>query len=233
MYRKKLFLAIALVLCAATAAWSTVTITDDVIIGGNCRVSGTATFANVSGIDRSGLTQDNTQSYHLLPEHWKVWDDMDSPLPSTPATDDLGIIGGTFGTDSPSIQTEDLKAAGATNKYARCTFAIPPEYVAGETVQVRIHCGMLTTVADNSATIDVEVYESDEEAGIGADLCATAAQSCNSLTLADKTFTITATTLAAGDILDIRVTMAVNDAATGTTVKGIIGASKMLLDIKG
>ena len=233
MNKQRWVLAIALVLCGVTAAWSTVSITNDVVIGGNLRVAGTATFASVSGLDRTGLAQDNTQVYHVLPESWKVWDDMDSPLPSTPANDDLGIIGGTFGTDSPSVQTEDLKAAGATNKYARCTFALPPEYVAGETVQIRFHCGMLTTAADASATIDVEVYESDLEAGIGADLCATAAQSCNSTTLADKTFTITSTTLAAGDLLDVRVTMAINDAATGTEVKGIIGGTKVLLDIKG
>jgi len=229
----KLFLALALVLCAATAAWSTVSITHDVVIGGDLRVSGTATFASVNGIGRSGLAQDNVQVYHIRPEQWRVWDDMDSPLPSTPANDDLGIIGGTFGTDSPSVQTEDLKAAGATNKYARCTFAVPPEYVAGETVQIVVHCGMLTTVADTSATIDVQCYESDEEAGIGADLCATAAQSCNNLVAADKTFTITATTLAAGDLLDIRITMAVNDAATGTAVTGLVGSTEVRLDIKG
>ena len=113
------------------------------------------------------------------------------------------------------------------------TFALPPEYDAAETIQIRAHAGMLTTVADNTATLDFEVYKSDEEAGIGADICATAAQSINSLTLADKDFTVTATGLSAGDVLDIRMTTAVNDAATGTVVKAIVGAVKIMLDIKG
>ena len=207
---------------------------DEVRIPGKLRVEGNLdVLGDPSGIGRADLEQDTLESYLLAPEQWKVWDDMDSPLPSTPATDDLGLIGGTFGTDSPSVQTEDLKTAGATNNRARRSFALPPEYDAGQTVVVRVHAGMLTTVADNSATVDVEVYKGDKEAGIGADLVSDAAQSINSLVLADKDFTIDAAGLSPGDVLDLRITTAVNDAATGTAVKAILGAVEVLLDIKG
>jgi len=208
---------------------------DEIRIPGNLRVSGTVNIAGAtSGIGRTNLTQDALKAYPLEPESWRVFDAMDTPLPATPLTDDLGLVSGAFGTAVPSLQTEDLKAAGATTSRARRTFVLPPEYVAGETVQIRVHAGMSTTVADTTATVDVEVYKSDREAAVdGADLCATAAQSINSLTLGDKDFTVTATTLSPGDILDVRISVTVTDAATETAVAAIIGAVEMLLDIKG
>lgn len=182
---------------------------------------------------RSDLTQESNARYKLSPLQWRVWDAIATNLPATPATDDLGLVGGTFGTGSPSIQTGDLKNAGATTRYARTTFQLPKEYVAGQSVTIRAHAGMLTTVASATATIDFEVYRSDDEAGIGSDLCATAATTINSLTLADKDFTITAASLLPGDTLDIRIAIAVNDSATATAVTGIVGSVELLLDVKG
>jgi hypothetical protein len=208
---------------------------DKHIYAGSVQVGGSLELlGSVSGVSRESLTQENLAVYPLLPESWKVHDDLDTPLPSTPATDDLGLIGGTFGSATPSLQTEDLKAAGATTNYARRTFALPPEYQAGQTVVLRLHAGMLTTVADATALLDAQVYLADREAGVdGGDLCATAAQSCNNLVLADLDFTITATALAPGDLLDIRIATTVTDAATATAVKAIVAAVELLLDIKG
>jgi hypothetical protein len=163
---------------------------------------------------------------------WRVWDAVQTNLPGTPATDDLGLIGGTFATAPPSIQTGDLKAAGATTRYARAQVELPWDYEAGQSVTLRFHAGMVTTISDGTATLDVEAYESDEEVGISADLCATAAQSINSLTFADIDFTITPTTLAAGDMLDVRIAIAINDTATGTAVIGCVGAAKLLCDVR-
>lgn len=182
---------------------------------------------------RTYLEQDNNQVYPIPWTWWRVWNAFHTNLPGTSAADDLGLYGGTFGTDSPSIRTYDLKAAGATNLYARASIPLPMEYVAGETLVLRFHAGMLTTVADATATLDVVAYKSDREAGIGADLCATGAQSINNLTLADKDFTITPTTLEPGDLLDVRMHLAINDAATGTAVIGIVGAIERVCDIKG
>lgn len=209
------------------------TFSDNVTIQGDLKVTGTTRVATSTGVKRADLIQDNLQAYHIRPEDWRVWDAMNTPLPAAAANDDLGIIGGTFATGSPTIQAGDLKNAGATTRYARCTFALPPEYNAGETVVIRVHAGMLTTVASVSATADLQVYKCDEEAGISADLCATAAIDINSVTLADKDFTITSTALAPGDLLDIRLAIAVNDSGTGTAVTAIVGAAKVLLDIQG
>jgi hypothetical protein len=53
------------------------------------------------------------------------------------------------------------------------------------------------------------------------------------VTFADKNFEITATGLSPGDQLDIRITVAVVDAATGTAVEAALGAVELCLDIKG
>ena len=191
-----------------------------------------ASVVATADISRSKIAQTTLAPFFIPWTAFRVWDAYQTNLPGTPATDDLGLIGGTFATGSPSIQTEDLKAAGATTSYARFCVALPPEYDDGETVTLRIHAGMLTTVADTTATIDLEVYESDKEAGIGADICATAAASINSLTLADKDFTITPASLVSGDVLDCRIAIAINDGATGTAVKGIVGYAALLCDIR-
>ncbi len=92
---------------------------------------------------------------------------------------------------------------------------------------------MVTTVAGTSATVDVEAYKIGKDNTLGSDLCATSAQSINSLTFSNKTFTITAGALAAGDVLDVRLAIAVSDAASGTAVIGAIAGIDLLADVKG
>jgi len=183
---------------------------------------------------RSYLQQETLAVYPIPWTAWRVWDAYQTNLPGTSATDDLALIGGTFATGSPSIQTSDLGGSGATSRYARAMVPIPVEYVDAETVVLRFSAGMVTTVADNTATLDVEAFESDREAGIGADLYAGAALTINSTTLADKDYSLTPTTLAAGDWLDVRIHVAINDAGDGGAgITGIIGSAELLVDIKG
>lgn len=201
--------------------------TGDLFVAGNIVCTGDG-----PAVARTDLTQENLVVHKIDLDRFRVWDAMATNLPGTAAADDLGFIGGTFGTNSPTIQTGDLKNT-TTTRYARVTFNIPHTYVDGETVVVRIHGGMKTTVASASTTVDVECYMSDDEEGISADLCATALQSINSLTDADVDFTITATTIEAGKTLDIRLTVTVTDSLTATAVIGQIGAVSVLLDVKG
>lgn len=198
-------------------------------VGGDIRYTGLLK----PDVPRSNLAQTSLAKYFIPWHAWRVWNALATNLPGTPLTDDLGLVGGTWATGSPSIQTEALEAAGATPSYARCQIALPPEYDEGQDVVLRFHAGMLTSVADTSATLDVVAYESDGEAGIGSDLVTTAATTINSLTLADKDFVVTASGLSPGDILDIRIHTAVNDGASGTAVKAIIGAAYLLCDIRG
>ncbi len=207
------------------------TLTANQVVSTQASITNAMLSANAA-IARSKLAQDALAKYLIPYTAFRVWDAMQTNLPGTPAADDLALDGDTFGTGSPHLTAGDLGSAGATTRYARCQLWLPPEYDDGQTISLRLHAGMQTAIADNSCTADIECYKSDAEVGIGSDLCTTAATSINSLTFADYDFTITPTGLVSGDILDVRLTIACNDAATGT-VEPTIGAAYLLLDIKG
>ena len=199
----------------------------DARVTGNLQVDGTMpTYA------RSELAQDAAAVFPVPLVNLRTWDALGTNLPGTPANDDLGLVGGTFASATPKISTGDLKNT-TTTRYGRFQFQIPAEYDAGETLTLRLNAGMETTVASTSATLDVECYKSDRAAGLGSDLCATAAQAMNSLVFANKDFQITPTGLSAGDVLDVRLTVTVTDSATATAVTASIGAIEFLVDIKG
>lgn len=205
-----------------------VTVPGDLVVPGNLRVSGSITPA----LARSNILALSELEPFVVPwTSWRVWDALHTNLPGTAATDDLALIGGTWASASPSIQSLDFGGT-STTAYARAQIPIPWEYEDGQTVVLRFHAGMLTTVADDVCTLDVVCYETDEEAGIGADICATAAQSINSLVLADIDFTITPTALAAGDLLDVRITVYGNDAGDLGVMKACIGSVKLLCDVR-
>jgi hypothetical protein len=138
-------------------------------------------------------------------------------------------------TSAPSLQTEDLDSAGATLNYARFQVPLPPEYVAGETVEIRVKGGMITTVADTTAFADVECYENEEDNSVSADLCTTAETTINALIATPTTvdFTITATTLSPGSVLDVRVATRVTDGSTGSEIIGCITKISLLCDTQG
>ena len=199
-------------------------------------VTGTITVpeTGVSAQTRSTVLKQTDNAVFPIPlANLRVWDAYGTNLPATAATDDLGLVGGTFGTAPPLVQAGDCKALGATTRYARVQVIIPECYVAAETVTINISAGMKTTVADTTCTVDVEAYRLDKISGISADLCATAATTINSLTFATKTFTITAASLSAGDVLDVRIAIACNDAATATAVTPTIAGLDLVCDIKG
>lgn len=205
------------------------------VLSGNYIVQGDLTVTGniLPALARADLATDQNACYLIPWEAWRVWDAFATVLPGTAATDDLALVGGTFATNAPSIQAGDLKAAGATTRYARCCFQIPPEFVTGGTVKIRAHAGMKTTVADTSCTIDFSLYRSDLEDGVGSDLVTTAATTINSLTEADTDFTVDSTTLLPGDYVDIRMAITCTDGATATAVIPFVGSVEILLDIQG
>ena len=203
---------------------------DDIRISGELKIKDTGIAAQTRA---SILTQDNLAIFPVPLTSLRVWDAMQTNLPGTAATDDLAIIGGTFGTAPPMIQAGDLKNAGATTRYARFEVSLPECYQAAETVVLSLSAGMKTTVASVSCTVDIECYRLNKISGIGSDLCATSAISINSLTFAARDFTITSASLSPGDMLDVRVTIACNDSATATAVIPTIAAIDLCCDIKG
>ena len=210
--------------------------TDSLACSGNARFQGSVSVGatSVSAQTRDTiLTQEALVRFPVVLTDLRVWDALQTNLPGTAANDDLALIGGTLGSAAPMIQAGDLKAAGATTRYARFSVPIPECYEDGETLNIVISAGMTTTVADTSCTVDVQAYLHDKVGGVSADLCATSAQSINSLTFADKSFSITETTLVRGGVLDVRVAITCTDAATGTAVIPTIANIDLACDIKG
>lgn len=198
--------------------------------------SGSITNQDIAGsaaIDITKLAQSPLAVFPVLFSDCKTWDAWHTTLPMTPATDDLGIVTGTFGSDYLTIQTGDLKSAGSTSRKVGFEVAVPANYHDGETVQLRIRAAMETTIADTAATVDLQVYAPDGAGAVGSDLCTTAAQSANSLTPANLDFMIDATAVDPGDRLQCVVTFLVNDAATGTVVTGAIYNMQLMCDTRG
>lgn len=169
------------------------------------------------------LAARTTQLFPMPLQDARVWDAPQTPLPTTSATDDLGFIIGTFATNGVLIQTYDVKAAGAVTLYCRWPqVVVPHNYHTAQSAFIRLYAGMDTTISGGTATIDVEAYVTDGVGGVSADKVSTAAQSINSLTDANFDFDL-GSTLLPGDILDIRVTVAVNDGAEVTAVIANLG----------
>lgn len=189
-----------------------------------------AARSSITGaVARTQLTQDDLKPYAIPLASVKTWDAMATNIPAAGANDDLGLVTGTLATDVPTLQSGDGKATTIT-RYAGFYVPVPAEYVDGETITIVFNAGMKTTVSDTSAILDLEAYR------VGAptvDVCATAQQSINSLTAADKSFTITPTGVVAGELLFCRVKIAITDGATGTAVIGKINSITAKFDVKG
>jgi hypothetical protein len=169
-----------------------------------------------------GTDQDYTGGIFLI----ELW--------GTPSAEDhLDSVGGTHGTSAPSLQTPDFGGnGGAASYYARGEIQLPWEYVAAQSVTIRLHAGMLTTVASEACTVDLAVYKSDEDSTSTGDLCATAATTINSLVFADIDFTITPTTLSPGDLLDVLITVSADDDGDAGVMKACIGSVQLLCDVR-
>lgn len=184
-----------------------------------------------AAIERSKMALEQLK-FNVPLEHIRVHDALQTNLPTSAASDDLGFVIGTFGTDAPVVQSSDGKNTTITQR-GRFNFRLPENYAAGEALSVVSWAGMKTTISSTTATIDFEVHAKNDSTGaVGADLCTTSATTINSLTATAQEFTITPTGLASGDELDIRVTIAINDTGTATAVIGRIMKLYMLLSVR-
>lgn len=111
-------------------------------------------------------------------------------------------------------------------------FVLPENYVSAGDVTIRIPCKVDGAGTDNGSNVDLNVYEQASGA-VGGDICATGAQTfAAKSTWYNKDFTITATDLVAGDIVNVVLT-------SNTTENGAAALAfyadppKILLDVKG
>lgn len=184
-------------------------------------------------ISPSKMAQRAFAEYPITPPSMRVWDNFSSGLPGTASADDMAISTGTPGTDAASIETGDVKGLDTTSRKFSFAFGIPANFDPNQTVQVRLTAGMKTTVADQSATVDVQAWKSLGDGSVGSDLCLTDAVSINSLTASNKTFEISSGSLEGGSVVIFVVTVTVQDLATTTEVNGKIYDVRMLVDTRG
>lgn len=188
--------------------------------------------ASLSGaVPRTQLTQDDLQPY-VIPLSYFEAPGTGAQLGSSAGTPSgaLGLTIGTHGSATPKLVGEAASGNSKSNS-GRVQFALPPEYVSGETITLRVRA-RITGNVQVAQTVDALVFKSDEAAGVGSDLCATAAQSLTT-SAANYDFTITPTGLAAGDTLDVLITAAANDTGASNNRFIEIFRVAMLLDIKG
>jgi hypothetical protein len=162
----------------------------------------------------------------------RTWDSVAVNLPAAAASDDLGLVSGTWGTNPARITAGNVRILGATTRRLYVAIPIPANYEDGQTIELQIRAKMETAIADVSCTIDAEAYVGADGA-LGSDLVTTSAQSMNSLSAAAYTFTINATGVDPGDLLEVRLSIASNDAATATAVTPAIYSIALLCDTRG
>jgi hypothetical protein len=91
---------------------------------------------------------------------------------------------------------------------------------------------METTVADVSCTIDAEAYIANDGT-LTSDLVTTSATSMNSLTVANYEFTLSSGSIDPGDLIEVRLSIACNDAATATAVTPVVYEVALVADTRG
>lgn len=188
-------------------------------------------YNGYSSIPRTNLVTETNVKLQVPIESLYVWDAPGTKaVATTAANDDLAIVYNTFKTAVASIETGDVKASNSARKVG-FSVIVPDNYVAGSAISLVANAGAKTTVSDTALTLDFEVVR---RAAPTVDICATSAISINSLTAADRTFTITGTNVVPGDVLDCVMTIAYNDSATGTAVIGkVYDTPHFLLSVKG
>lgn len=203
---------------------------------GDINVPGQVTATRLVGaLAKSQLDSDSNSIFAIPLTSFRVWDAFQTLL-GTAGADDLGITTGAFGTAMPYLTTSDMsnEAGNPTTQYARALFQLPFNYIDGSAASLRFTAGMVTTVADVTATLDVVAYIGvNPTVAIGSDLVTTAAQSINSLTFANYTFALTPTSLVAGSLLDLRVAITIQDDAATTAVYGGITRADLLCTTRG
>jgi hypothetical protein len=194
-------------------------------------IDATGAISNCT-LTRDQLVQEDLASYPI-----PIYDLRHSAAPvgdaicitATSGNHILTYSAGVFGATSNAPSSSTVTDASVL------LIPLPPEYVAGQTVTIRVN-GLITAEPDPvtaaGKSLDINCYEITKTSGAkGADICATAAQTLT-VTAAAYDFTITPTTLAAGDLLSVIITTVFED-DDGSEGLAQINGVELLIDIKG
>lgn len=150
-----------------------------------------------------------------------LMNDDGTPLAATAAAGKFGRVVGGWGTGGVVLEGE---AASGNSKTSTAHFMwfVPQNYEAGTNISFKVKARTSVVLATSSG-LDLQAYKSDENGGVGSDLCATASQDINSATWAEYTFTVTGTTINPGDKIEFYLQCVANDATGSNSGKSQIG----------
>lgn len=164
-------------------------------------------------MDSAGAGSISLRDFQIPLTAWRQHDAIGVNI-ATAGNDDLGLVSGTYLTDAPTITSGTVSNTTAT-RYARAHVSVPPDYIAGQPINFICQFAR-TDAAEATATVDLEVV--NHNASATTDICATAAQNVNTSASGTLTFTITPSSVAAGALLDVRITVAIDDTSGGGAV---------------
>ena len=138
------------------------------------------------------------------------------------ATGVFGLVAGTHGSASATLVGEAASGASITS-VGRILYKLPKWYKKGSAITVRVRAKVATGLANTSDSLDLQAYKIDKDAGVGSDLCETAAKTTLTTSYANYDYVITPDGLSAGDVLDLEITSVEDD--TGGTTGSVITVS--------
>lgn len=193
------------------------------------------TIAPTAQLDPLKLRQRVLQRYPVGWDTFRVWDAWTSNPVATAGTDDLALLSGAMVASGSAgrISAGDCRNLGATTRRVAFFMPVPANYDDGETIQFRVRAAMETTVASTSCTVDLEAFVLGVGSTVGADLITTNAQNMNSLSVTDYDFALDAAQIDPGQLLLVRLTIAVSDTATATAVSPAVYSVALLADTRG
>lgn len=185
-------------------------------VEGDLIVTGTITGngALSAPISRVNLNLE-TSAHHIPLDSLRIWNAYQSFLPAAAVADDLGLQSGAFSTFVPVVRTLDLNGLGVFQAYGRVLVMLPPNYIAGQAIQINAFAGMNSILASVNALLNFEAYKSAGFNISSSNLINTFNVNINTLSPTDFLFNVITTTLAPGDVLDIRMEISGNSAAVG------------------
>jgi hypothetical protein len=142
-----------------------------------------------------------TKEYAVPLTELRVWDDMTSGLPGTPASDDLGCVTDTWGwgTDDVVVQSSDACDTSVI-QYARFMVPVPALYDAGTDLTIDVTY-TLSQLPGGIRTIDLEARTVGTP---GTDICTTSVGTLVA-PVGSQSFTLSDVNLDPGDVIDVRL----------------------------
>lgn len=189
-----------------------------------------AKISTSAAIARSKLAEDVLQPFRIPVASVLGADGADLAI-----TETAGDFYRSIGTNQLLIlgeKSNGIEGADVEVSVGWFEFQLPQNYVAEGDIKIRAGVDVVGAGALGTCTIDFSAYLQNGLTGaVGSDLVSTAATAI-SKTEANKDFTVTATGLAAGDILVVKMTTSV-DNTDSTDIQAQISRLEVLCDVKG